>query len=86
LVAPLSAPVFVLHAERLAAAKPGDRLLLDGEEGRHAATVRRVAVGERVDLVDGRGTLARCRAAVVRRGELVVQVLDCAGSPPRSPG
>ncbi len=75
----------MLAAERLAAAKPGDRLLLGGEEGRHAATVRRVAVGERVDLVDGHGTLARCRAAVVRRGELVVQVLDCAGEPTPQP-
>jgi 16S rRNA (uracil1498-N3)-methyltransferase len=34
----------------------GDVVVLDGAEGRHAATVRRTRVGEVVDLVDGRGT------------------------------
>ena len=37
-----------------------DELELTGPEGRHAATVRRVKVGEAVDLADGRGTRARC--------------------------
>jgi 16S rRNA (uracil1498-N3)-methyltransferase len=64
----------VLAAEHLAAGRPGDRLVLDGEEGRHAATVRRVLPGERVDLVDGHGTLARCVTVAVRRGELVLEV------------
>ena len=38
----------------------GDELQLTGPEGRHAATVRRVRVGEAVDLADGRGTRACC--------------------------
>ena len=38
----------------------GDVVVLTGPEGRHAATVRRVQVGEAVDLADGRGTRARC--------------------------
>ncbi len=38
----------------------GDELQLTGPEGRHAATVRRVRVGEAVDLADGRGTRASC--------------------------
>ncbi len=37
-----------------------DVLVLTGTEGHHAATVRRVGVGERVDLADGRGTRAHC--------------------------
>ena len=37
-----------------------DEVELTGPEGRHAATVRRVRVGERVDLADGRGSRARC--------------------------
>ncbi len=41
----------------------GDRLVLDGPEGRHAALVRRIRVGEVVDLVDGMGT--RCTGPVV---------------------
>lgn len=37
-----------------------DEVELSGPEGRHAATVRRVRVGEAVDLADGRGTRAHC--------------------------
>jgi 16S rRNA (uracil1498-N3)-methyltransferase len=37
-----------------------DVVVLTGPEGRHAATVRRVQVGEAVDLADGRGTRAHC--------------------------
>ena len=32
--------------------------VLDGPEGRHAATVRRIGVGERLVLSDGRGEVA----------------------------
>jgi len=39
-----------------------DEVVLAGPEGRHAATVRRVRVGEELDLVDGRGT--RCSGTV----------------------
>lgn len=49
-----------------------DELELTGPEGRHAATVRRVKVGEAVDLADGRGVRARCR--VVGVGTDVVQL------------
>ena len=34
-------------------ARIGDMLTLTGTEARHAVTVRRLQVGERVDLVDG---------------------------------
>jgi 16S rRNA (uracil1498-N3)-methyltransferase len=37
----------------------GDRMRLDGPEGRHAATVKRIRAGEAVLLGDGRGGLAR---------------------------
>ncbi len=53
----MSNPVF------LCADVSADRILLGGAEGRHAATVRRIRVGEVLDLVDGRGT--RCTGAVV---------------------
>jgi 16S rRNA (uracil1498-N3)-methyltransferase len=49
-----------------------DELELTGPEGRHAATVRRVKVGEAVDLADGRGTRARC--TVVGLGQDVVRL------------
>lgn len=44
-----------------------DTVVLDGPEGRHAATVRRTRLGEVVDLVDGRGT--RCTATVATAGK-----------------
>ena len=54
----MSAPVFVVPTERLT---PGV-VVVDGAEGRHAATVTRLAAGEAVVLVDGHG----------RRGDGVV--------------
>lgn len=49
-----------------------DELELTGREGRHAATVRRVKVGEHVDLADGHGTRASC--TVVSVGQDVVRL------------
>lgn len=62
----MSRPVFVIDAVRLAAAQVGDTVTLDGSEGRHAATVRRIGAGEEVDLVDGLGRRVR---AVVLSGD-----------------
>lgn len=45
-----------------------DELTLDGDEARHAATVRRSRVGERVMLGDGAGSIALCEVAAVRSG------------------
>jgi 16S rRNA (uracil1498-N3)-methyltransferase len=53
-------PLFLVDVGRLDA----DRIRLDGAEGRHAATVRRLAVGERVDVTDGGGGLAECTVAL----------------------
>nr|WP_240477345.1 16S rRNA (uracil(1498)-N(3))-methyltransferase [Jiangella muralis] len=43
-----------------AALRGSDVVILDGDEGRHAAVVRRIAPGEVVELTDGAGQLARC--------------------------
>src|SRR5262249_60417300 len=48
--------VFLVPAGDLA----GDVLVLSGPEGRHGATVRRLAPGERADVTDGAGNLAEC--------------------------
>ena len=37
-----------------------DTVVLSGPEGRHAATVRRLRAGERVDVGDGAGLVAEC--------------------------
>ncbi len=44
------------------------RTVLDGEEARHAATVRRLRVGERLVLSDGAGGMARCVVEAVQAG------------------
>jgi 16S rRNA (uracil1498-N3)-methyltransferase len=67
----VSAPVFLAAADRLT----GDHVLLDGPEGRHAATVRRLRRGERVDLTDGAGLLAECVVAAVERDALRLDVV-----------
>jgi 16S rRNA (uracil1498-N3)-methyltransferase len=60
----MTAPVFVVDS--LEGAGPGAILTLDGPEGRHAASVRRLQSGEEVVLTDGRGCGA---AGVVLRTE-----------------
>ncbi|MFJ6214635.1 16S rRNA (uracil(1498)-N(3))-methyltransferase [Streptomyces sp. NPDC092296] len=52
----MTAPVFVVDDDRLQGTGQGDLVRLDGAEGRHAAAVKRLAVGEAVVLTDGRGT------------------------------
>lgn len=44
------------------------RTVLDGEEARHAATVRRLRAGERLVLSDGAGGMARCVVESVQAG------------------
>lgn len=59
----------------LATCAPGELLVLDDDEGRHAADVRRLSVGELAVLSDGTGGLARCRVSVVTRGRVELVVL-----------
>jgi 16S rRNA (uracil1498-N3)-methyltransferase len=56
----VTAPLFLVEPGELVGATSGATLLLDGPEGRHAARVRRIGTGERVDVADGQGVLARC--------------------------
>lgn len=51
------------------------RFLLGGPEGRHAATVRRLRAGERLDLTDGAGSVAECVVDEAVKDGLWVQVL-----------
>jgi 16S rRNA (uracil1498-N3)-methyltransferase len=51
-----------------------DDAVLDGPEGRHAATVRRLRAGEALVLSDGRGGLARCVVGVVGRDSVGLSV------------
>lgn len=64
----MSRPVFLAPDVR------GEHVVLDGAEGRHAATVRRLRAGEAVDVVDGRGTRATGSVVEVARDRVVVAV------------
>ncbi len=70
----MSLPVFL--AEAVTGAAVGDRLVLEGDEGRHAATVKRIRVGEEVVLVDGAGTSATCAVTSAGKASLEVTVVD----------
>ena len=41
----MTAPLFFVRADQLASATAGTELVLDGPEGRHGATVKRIGVG-----------------------------------------
>lgn len=59
--------------------------MLRGREGRHASTVRRLEVGERVDVTDGAGTLVECSVEASAPGELTLAVLKRQTEPPPQP-
>ncbi|WP_433238515.1 16S rRNA (uracil(1498)-N(3))-methyltransferase [Actinomadura nitritigenes] len=77
----MSPPVFLADPARLRA----DRVVLDGAEGRHAATVRRLRPGERVDLTDGAGLLAECVVVAADRASLTLDVLSRRTDPAPAP-
>ncbi len=77
----MTPPVFVLNTGRL----HGHRLILDGPEGRHAATVRRIRPGERIDVTDGAGTLCECVVAATARDALELTVVARRDVPPAAP-
>jgi 16S rRNA (uracil1498-N3)-methyltransferase len=74
----VSAPVFVVGRDQLAAG----RVVLDGAEGRHAATVTRLGPGEDVVLVDGAGRRGTGTvAAVSGKDTLEVDVVSVEDEP-----
>jgi 16S rRNA (uracil1498-N3)-methyltransferase len=56
-------------------------MMLDGPEGRHAATVRRLRAGERLTLTDGSGGLALCEVLEAGRDWLRLRVLERGSEP-----
>lgn len=70
----MTAPLFLVDPGALDGLAEGASFVLDGPEGRHAATVRRIAAGERVDLADGVGALARCTVASAQPQRLLLTV------------
>jgi 16S rRNA (uracil1498-N3)-methyltransferase len=74
-------PVFFAPAGDLAS----DVIVLSGPEGRHGATVRRLAPGERADVTDGAGHLAECVVTQAGDGLLHLAVRSRRVEPPADP-
>lgn len=64
----MTLPVYVDAA--LTEAPVGAQLTLGGDEGRHAATVRRTRVGELLDVVNGRGLRATIEVTATSKSAL----------------
>jgi 16S rRNA (uracil1498-N3)-methyltransferase len=54
----------------------GEIAVVDGDEGFHAASVRRIRVGEELDLGDGAGAVAHVVVEGVGKGTLTTRVLS----------
>lgn len=63
----------------------GELAVVEGDEGFHAATVRRIRRGERLILGDGDGGLAHCVVEHAGREGLQARVLDRRQVPPVQP-
>lgn len=65
--------------------EPGGVAVLDGPEGRHAATVRRIRVGEAISLSDGRGLLAETEVVAAQKNQLELLVRARGRAAPAAP-
>ena len=65
-------PVFFFDYSYVA----GESFRLDGDEGRHGATVKRIRVGETIDVMNGRGLRASCNVTEVGRDWLDLEVIN----------
>lgn len=80
----MTAPVFLVDS--LADIRAGGTLTLDGPEGRHAVSVRRLRTGEEVVLTDGQGAGAHGTvAAVESKDRLTVAVTALRTEDPPQP-
>jgi 16S rRNA (uracil1498-N3)-methyltransferase len=77
----VTAPLFLLEG----VAPDAWRVSLSGREGHHAADVRRLRVGERVEVTDGRGTRLGCEVRAVARGQVDLEVTARRVEPEPSP-
>jgi 16S rRNA (uracil1498-N3)-methyltransferase len=77
----MSLAVFAASSDDLAS----DVVRLAGDEGRHAAVVRRVRVGEQIMLTDGQGIGATCVVRTVDGGVVEAEVVSRVSEPAPSP-
>ena len=73
---PTTPPGFLILDDALADARTGDPLVLDGEEGRHAAKVARIGAGEQVLLTDAPGRQVLAEVTVAKKEALELRLLE----------
>jgi 16S rRNA (uracil1498-N3)-methyltransferase len=78
-------PLYLVPVGSLDGVGAGSVLVLDGPEGRHAATVRRARPGEPVDVADGAGVVLRGVVGAVARDQVSVRVEAVRYEPPWQP-
>ncbi|MFN8076117.1 MAG: 16S rRNA (uracil(1498)-N(3))-methyltransferase [Kineosporiaceae bacterium] len=81
----MTAPLFLLPAGALDGVRPGEEVLVDGAEGRHAVAVRRLVPGEPADVADGVGRLVRGEVTRAERDALTVRALAVEEVPEPAP-
>ena len=81
----MSLALYLVATGSLDATAPGDLVVLDGAEGRHAATVRRTRTGEQLRIADGAGRVVTGTVESVDRTELSLRVDEVATAPEPSP-
>lgn len=59
-----------------------ETLTLPEEESRHAARVLRLAEGDEIEVVDGHGTLYRCRVALSHPKRTSIEIVERIAQPP----
>ncbi|MGP5593938.1 16S rRNA (uracil(1498)-N(3))-methyltransferase [Brachybacterium alimentarium] len=72
---PTTPPGFLILDDSLSMAREGDLLTLDGEEGRHAAKVARIGVGENLQLTDAPGRQVLTEVVTARKEALDLRLL-----------
>ena len=77
----MTRPLFFGRPDAVRAAGPGGTFVLDGDEGRHAATVRRLGIGESIDVSDGAGYRIAGVITEVGAGTVLLSVEEAGQEP-----
>jgi len=72
---PTTPPGFLILDAALETAREGDALTLGGDEGKHAAKVARIGVGEQILLTDGPGHQVLAEVTAARKEALDLRLL-----------
>jgi 16S rRNA (uracil1498-N3)-methyltransferase len=63
----------------------GDRITLNADETRHAASVLRCKPGDPLRVTDGKGVIYNCKAATVEKDEIIASIVSRDPLPPPVP-